>query len=182
MCLCSWQNGNDFPNSQSTRRELLCHPERMCNSSTPSQSVTCNPTASGTIAFQLQFIYKTTQVILCMLPLSMTAFYVFVAYLDFVQRFLIIHCDRTAGCGTMKAYFCVFMSCDCLMFWSRLIRFHEIAKIQMSLVGYKSDCTVYFIICPSVDFLFCRNIHNFYHVFPSKHLQVKVFMNWSLNN
>lgn len=41
---------------------------------------------------------------------------------------------------------------------------------------------VYFIICPSVDFLFCRNIHSFYHVFPSKHLQVKVFLNWSLNN
>lgn len=58
MCLCSWRNSNDFSNSQSTRRELLCHPERMCNSSTPSQSVTCNPTACGTIAFRLQFILK----------------------------------------------------------------------------------------------------------------------------
>jgi len=65
MCLCSWKNSNDFPNSRSTRRELLCHPERMCKSSTPSQSVTCKPTASGTIAFQLQFIYKTTQESLC---------------------------------------------------------------------------------------------------------------------
>lgn len=116
MCLYSWRNSNDFSNSQSTRRELLCHPKRMRNSSTPSQSVTCNPKACGTVAFQLQFIYKTTQVSLCMLQFTMTVFYVLLWFSFWLScnNFWSFMFARLALVAQLCRHNCVFSS----GFWS----------------------------------------------------------------